>query len=112
MDNNQLKEKVERLESDNAALQKKLDKALEENKELKEKLTKLAKKDQFSTHEGFAFKRGQDGKFEPTGYCSNCKSIMSNTALRVYQCPECKYLIRKCRTIPEVLAKDLNKQSE
>lgn len=109
--NNQLKEKVERLESDNAILQKQLDEALEENKELKEKLDNLAKEDQFSIHEGFALKRGEDGKFEPTGYCPNCHSVMSKQGVRSYQCPKCKYFHR-CKVIPEVLANQLNAKSE
>jgi len=109
--NNQLKEKVGRLESDNAALQKQLDKALEENKELKEKLANLAQEDQFSIHEGFAFKRGQDGKFEPTGYCPNCHSVMAMLSIRVYKFPKCK-TPHRTRVNPEVLARQLNAKSE
>jgi len=109
--NNQLKEKVGHLESDNAALRKQVDEALEENKELKEKLANLAKEDQFSIHDGFALKRGEDGRFDPIGYCPNCHSVMGKAIRRSYLCPKCGY-INKCNTIPEVLARDLNTQSE
>ncbi len=109
--NNQLKEKVGRLESDNATLQKQLDEALDENKELKEKLDNLAKEDNFSINDSLAFKRGQDGKFEPTGYCPNCHSVVSKLGLRVYKCPKCKSPHRTRFTL-EVLAQQLNAKSE
>ena len=108
--NNQLKEKVGRLESDNAALRKQVDKALEENKELKKKHANLAKEYQFSINDGIAFKRGEDGKFEPTPYCPNCHSVMGKLLKLNYQCSKCQYL-HKCNTIPEALAKSLNTQS-
>ena len=110
--NNQLKEKVERLENDNAILQQQVDEALKENKKIKEKLVNFAKEDQFSIYKGFAFKRGEDGKFEPTGYCPNCYLVMSTTGIRnSYLCPKCQY-INKRNTIPEVLANQLTAKSE
>lgn len=110
--NNQLKGKVERLEGENATLRQQVDEVLAENKELQEKLANLVVEDQFVKHQEFAFKRGQDGKFEPTGYCPNCKSVMSQISRRTYECPKCRYFVRLCRVIPRSLANELNRQSE
>jgi hypothetical protein len=109
--NRQLKEKVDRLENDISALQEQVKKLKTENDELKQKLANQTVEEQFVTHEGFAFKRNPDGKYEPTGYCPNCKVVMSNPALRTYQCPKCKY-IRRSQMPPDVLAKQLNAKSE
>jgi len=109
--NSQLKEKVERLEGENAALRQQVNDVLAENKELQEKLANLAKEDKFSIHEGFALKRGEDGKFETTGYCPNCHSVMSKQGVRSYQCPKCKYF-QRCRLIPEAIANQLNAKYE
>jgi len=109
--NNQLKEKVERLESDNVALRQQVDEALKENKKIEEKLANLAKEDQFSIYKGFAFKRGEDGKFEPTGYCPNCYLVMSKATSHSFLCPKCSY-VNRCVTPPEVLANQLNAKSK
>ena len=109
--NCQLKEKVKRLEGDNVALRQQVDKVSAENEVLKEKLANFVTEDQFVTHEGFALKRGENGKFEPTGYCPNCKSVMSNVGARIYKCPKCTYTFQ-CRVIPRALATQLNAKSE
>lgn len=108
--NCQLKEKVKRLEGDNVALRQQVDKVSAKNEELKDKLANFVTEDQFVTHEGFAFKRGENGKFEPTGYCPNCKSVMSHS-LRIYKCPKCAYVFES-DVIPRVLADQLNAESK
>ena len=105
--NRQLKEKVERLECDKAALKDQVDRLSRENAEHEMKITSMNEELKFVTHEGFAFKRRQEGGFETTGYCPNCKVVMSNPSLRTYQCPKCKYFI-KCKIIPDALARQLN----
>lgn len=108
--NRQLKEKVNWLEKENSAIQEQVNRLLAENDELKQKLSKQTIEEQFVNHGGFAFKRRPDGRFEPTGYCPNCKVVMSNPGFRTYQCPKCKYMNR-CTSIPDVVARQLNAQS-
>jgi hypothetical protein len=109
--NRQLKEKADRLEKDISTLQEEVDRLSTQNVELKQQLAVQTFAEQFITYEGFAFKRNPDGRYEPTGYCPNCKVVMSNPSLRTYQCPKCKYL-RRCGTRPDVLAQQLNAKSE
>ena len=108
----QLTVKVERLKVDNAALQQQVAELQAENGNLQEKLANLVMEDQFVKRGEFAFKRGQDGKFESVGYCPTCKVIMSTISRRTYECPKCKYIVRLCRLIPSSLANQLNAKSE
>jgi len=110
--NSQLKNKVEHLQNENAILQEKIDKAFEENKELQEKLDVFATEDLFVTRGEFAFKRGQDGKFESTPYCPECKSVMGTLSRRKYKCSKCEYIVVKCEVIPRTLIDELNAKSE
>lgn len=110
--NNQLKNKVGRLDSENVTLQDKLDKAIEENKKLQEKLDGFATEDLFVTRGEFAFKRMQDGKFESTPYCPGCKSVMGNISRRNYKCSKCEYIVARCQVIPQSLVDELNAKSE
>jgi len=109
--NRQLKEKVDRLEEDVSTLQEKVDGLSSENDGLKQQLAGRTLAEHFVTYKGFAFKRNPDGKYEPTGYCPNCRVVMSNPILRTYQCPKCKY-VTKCATRPDVLAQQLSAKSE
>ncbi|MHA1280546.1 MAG: hypothetical protein ACTSQ8_25595 [Candidatus Helarchaeota archaeon] len=109
--NRQLQEKIKQLEDDNANLHRQVEKILSENKMLQEKIANLDMKDQFVTYKGFAFKRGQDGKFEETGYCPNCYSIMGKVLRRTYRCPKCEYTF-KADAIPEFFANKLNEKSK
>jgi len=109
--NRNLQEKVNHLEDDNSSLQRQVEKVLAENKELQEKMKNLDMQHQFVTYKGFAFRRGQDGKVEETGYCPNCYSIMGKVLRRTYQCPKCEYTF-KADAIPEFFANKLNEKSE
>jgi hypothetical protein len=109
--NRQLKEKVGWLEKENSALREQANKVLAENDKFKQKLSEQKIEEQFTTYEGFAFKQNTDGKYEPTGYCPNCKVVMSNSIRLIYVCPKCGYN-RKCQIKPEYLAKQLNAKSE
>ncbi len=109
--NSQLKEKISWLERENSVLRERANGFLAENDKLKQKLSEQTIEQQFVIYEGFAFKRCSDGKYEPTGYCPNCKVVMSNPGLLIYMCPKCKYNI-KCRTRPDYLVKQLNAKSK
>ena len=109
--NRQLKEKVDRLENDISAFQEQVKRLETENDGLKGELADKTVERQFVTHEGFAFKRNPDGKYEPTGYCPTCKVVMSNSIRTIYQCPKCGYN-KKCHTRPDAIAQQLNAKSE
>jgi len=109
--NRQLKEKIEWLQDRLVGLKEQVKDLQAENKELSSKLDRQLVKKQFVIHQGFAFKRKPDGRFDPTGYCPNCNVVMSNMSPQSYQCPECKYIAR-CKTGPDVLALQLNAKTE
>ena len=107
-DNNRLlKERVELLEARVAEMGTRQAELETENRGLKGQLSRRQDQAQYEVHEGFAFKRRDDGTFEETAYCPNCHSAMSNPARQVYMCSKCDYSKRSW-TNTDVIARQLS----
>jgi len=110
----QLERQCELLEKENKRLHNILQ---EKENQIKDLLKSVRKDDEFTIYEGLAFKKGDDGKFQPLAYCPNCHSVMSDpghTLRRKFGlvCPKCKYMSGRARALPEILAKELDKKSK
>ncbi len=104
--NRLLEEKARLLEDKIADLQEYVERLEIENRDLKERLDDKKGEEEYRIHQGFAFRRGKDGKFEGTPHCPNCKVTMSSIE-NIYQCSKCEYF-KESNIKPDVLVSQLN----
>ena len=97
-----LRDKVNLLEGKVDDLKKHVHKVDRENRDLKNRMSDQRRAEQYEVHDGFAFKRVQNGKFENTPYCPNCYAVLSSMG-DMYECHRCKY-VKESITKPHVLA--------